>query len=108
MKTFYILVLSAALAVSAHAWADAGGDRAQSLGAVDGVLSFCTKVHPSDRHEYKELRKSLTGAKSDRELDSMERTDTYRRAFTTLQEVLQGAPQDWAAQACLTAIGTGK
>jgi hypothetical protein len=107
MKTFYILGLSAALAVSGHAWADAG-DRAQSLGAVDGVLSFCTKVHPSDRHEYKELRKSLTATKSDRELDSMERTDTYRRAFITLQEVLQGAPQDWVAQACLTAIGTGK
>ena len=105
MKSFYILGLSAALAVSTHAWAD---DRGASLGAVDGVLTFCSSIHPSERHDYKQLRKSLTGAKSDRELDSMERTDTYKRAFATLLEVLQGAPQDWAAQSCLTAIGAGK
>jgi hypothetical protein len=107
MKSLYILGLSAALAVSTHAWADAG-DRASSLGAVDGVLRFCTNIHPSERHDYKELRKSLTGAKSDRELDSMERTDSYRRAFVTLLEVLEGAPQDWAAQSCLTAITARK
>jgi hypothetical protein len=105
MKSFYILGLSGALAFSAHAWAD---DRAASLGAVDGVLRFCTSIQPSERHDYKELRKSLTGAKSERELDSMEQTDGYRRAFATLLEVLQGAPRDWAAQSCLTAIGERK
>ena len=107
MKSFYILGLSAALAVSTHAWADAG-DRASSLGAVDGVLRFCTSIHPSERHDYKGLRQSLTGAKSDRELDSMEQTDSYRRAFVTLIGVLEGAPQDWAARSCLTAIGEAK
>jgi hypothetical protein len=107
MKSFYVLGLSAALAVSTHAWADVG-DRAASLGAVDGVLSFCTSIHPSQKHDYKELRKSLTGARSDRELDSMERTDSYRRAFVTLVEVLEGAPRDWVAQSCLAAIGAGK
>ena len=105
MKSLYILGLGGALAVSTHAWAD---DRATSLGAVDGVLSFCSTIHPSERHDYKQLRKSLTGAKSDRELDSMERTDSYRRAFATLLEVLEGAPRDWTAQSCLTAIGAGK
>jgi hypothetical protein len=107
MKSFYILGLGAALVVSTHAWADAG-DRAASLGAVDGVLRFCTGIHPSERHDYKQQRQSLTGAKSDRELDSMERTDSYRRAFATLLEVLEGAPRDWAAQSCLTAIGEAK
>ena len=105
MKSFYILGLGAALAFSAHAWAD---DRAASLGAVDGVLKFCTDIHPSETHDYKQLRKSLTGAKSDRELDSMERTDSYKRAFATLLEVLEGAPRDWAVQSCLTAIGGAK
>jgi hypothetical protein len=104
MKAFCILAVGAALAASAQARAD-GASKSSVLGEIDTVVTFCSQINAGEKSHYKELERSVTGVKSDRDLDAMEKTDDYKRASATMKDVLEGAPQEWAAQACLQAIG---
>lgn len=67
---------------------------------MDAAVTFCTGVDPGNSRQYQQLRKSAVGDQSDRQLDAMESTPSYKQTYSLVSTMLAGAPHDWAVTTC--------
>ena len=76
-----------------------------ALGAVDGVLQFCTRIDASHSASYAALRVKRFGNRSRAIFAAAQQTAQYQDALKQLDTILVGAPLPWATRSCLRIIG---
>jgi len=85
---------------SSHDDADRSPPDAQSVGALQGVVDFCSSVDPKDAEPIEKLVKSLMKGLSAQQIAKDELTTDYKNARQTVTTVLAEFPSDQTLAAC--------
>ena len=94
MKHGRTMVLIAIAALPHLAQARASVD-AQSFGAAQGVLDYCSRVDPGNDAKFDRHAKSLISGKSPAQVSQERSSSEYRSAYKSISTLLSGfAPQD--------------
>jgi hypothetical protein len=72
----------------------------ETLGQLQGILSFCTRINPSAAPIYKSLGKAVTGIESSGDIKKTEGTDSYHAAFQAVVAALDKLPHGEALKSC--------
>jgi hypothetical protein len=76
----------------------------QTLGMVNGILSYCADIDRPDAALYQALLQSVTGGTSDRSADAAQGSAAYRQSFDEVRDVLSKMPRSSAIALCKTSI----
>jgi hypothetical protein len=98
MKLGHILFVAAAAVLPQFAQADT---RELDIGAMQGMLGFCSHLDPKDDKRFDEQAKRLTAGLSEQKIDEIKRTSDYKQAYQLLGTVLKELPQSEALPACV-------
>ena len=71
------------------------------LGLVEGVLSFCQKIH-QPAAGYQQIDQLFTSGQSGSALAQVRDGDSYESAFRQITKQLQGLPANQASAVCTT------
>jgi|SRR5579863_8072463 hypothetical protein len=78
-----------------------------SLGQVDAILNFCTRVDPRNEARYRQLRQLVSGnagGEGDHDRDDGQKSDAYIAAYKAVSEVLEDVPRSAAVTTCQNAL----
>jgi hypothetical protein len=102
MKKQSLILLASTLAVGSLA--HAGPLPPALLGEVNGILSYCESVDRRDEDRFEKMEKSFAEGLSRRDLESMEKDQSYRANFSVMQSVFRSMPAGDALQLCKSAV----
>lgn len=99
MKIFLILGLCTALSLPTLARSEAPID-GETLGRMEGMLTFCAKADTQSAVKYQEALKLLTRNQSTKDVESARKSKEYQDAFESINADLGKASTDDAVKAC--------
>ena len=76
----------------------------QTLGMMNGILSYCVEIDRPDAALYRALLQSVTRGTSDRTADKAEDSGAYRKSFDQVRDVLSKLPRSSAIGLCKASI----
>jgi len=98
-------IMALGVAVSFGSMARAGTPLTpQTLGMMNGILTYCAEVDRPDAALYRALLQSVTSGTSDRKADKAEDSSAYRKSFDEVRDVLSKMPRSSTINLCKTSI----
>jgi hypothetical protein len=103
MKINRVLCLSLALAVPQFALAELPVS-SQTLGQVEGILSFCTKMDSGLAKYYEQQSRALVGNATAKELAEARDSSEYKEAYEAINAELEKVDKERAADSCSSVV----
>jgi hypothetical protein len=103
MKVCRILLLSVVIALPRLALA-ASSITPQSLATEQAILDFCTRVDPSDAASFRALQKTLTGGRSEHDLEGIRGAPQYKDQSDLINDALAKVSKPEAIKTCATGV----
>lgn len=98
MKIYPVLCFGAAMVLSQLTMAEPVSP--PSLGQLEGILDFCSKVDSKSAPKYHERAKAMLGETSEKDMAKARKSDDYKKAYDWISEELQKTPKQDATKAC--------
>jgi hypothetical protein len=100
MQFRYIFMTAAAAMLAQHAQA-ANPPDALALGALQGMLGFCSQIDAKDDKRFDQHAERLTAGLSDRQIREIKASADYKQAYQLLTTVLKELPPAEALPGCV-------
>lgn len=80
----------------------------QTLGMVEGILSKCAQVDPTDAARYRQQVQMITQGVSAKVAAEVRKSDEYQQSFDAITESLSQVSDADAIQACTHSLGANE
>jgi hypothetical protein len=76
----------------------------QVMGQLDGILSYCKKIDPSDQDKYERLRRLVMASTSNKNAEVTEKNADYQASVELVQSVFSRMSANDALKLCKDAV----